>query len=112
MFVHGTIYTSSVSAAMMKPVRCEKCGGAYSYRMVRRGVGQGSTIYGIDSQGASDRSAANAQAKLHRLLQTGVDPVPCPHCGWLQREMVDEIHRRNYGWIKRLGWKIFLPFLP
>src|SRR3954470_24900177 len=112
VYVHVNTRTAAASEGRLMQVCCEKCGGIYRYRMVRRGVGKASTVYNIDLPGTAQRAARNAQKVLHRLLQKGIDPVPCPHCGWWQWHMVEEIHRRQFSWIGRLGWILFFVFVP
>jgi hypothetical protein len=112
MHVHGTIFTAAVSGTTMKQVHCQKCGNNYQYRMVRRGRGETSAAYNIGAGSAGERAARKAERALQRLLERGVDPVPCPYCGWMQSDMVREVHRRRYGWLVRLGKRSLLASSP
>jgi hypothetical protein len=95
----GRSYTAAVSGARIKEVRCEKCGQTYFYRLVRRGEGRGTSPYYLNNRGAERRAQAGAERKLAKLLERGVDPVPCPDCGWIQANMVREIRRRKLRWM-------------
>src|SRR5436189_1879758 len=99
----GKNYTAAVSGTSVKQVHCEQCGCDYFYRMVRRGEGRGTSPYYLDNKGAQRRAERNAQRKLEKLLRKGIDPVPCPDCGWFQRDMVREVRRRSQRWLLVIG---------
>ncbi len=101
MFVHVVHAETHAAAAVrraVRNVRCEKCGCDYRYEIVRRGVGKATTVNGIGVAKAKARAAVRAQKAVTRLLQSAVDPVPCPRCDWLQPGMFTEIRRRRVEW--------------
>jgi hypothetical protein len=71
-------YTSTMSGAVLKLVRCEHCGTEYVYKMQRMATGEGTSFLFLDNHGAADRAAARAEETLQRKLERGVDLVPCP----------------------------------
>lgn len=42
----------------------------------------------------------------------GVEPVPCPQCGWYQRDMVWEYRSRQLSWLPWVGLIWFLISAP
>jgi len=107
MFIYfATRYTASATGAATKLVTCEKCQCVYQYQLIRRGSGTGSAPYGL-GKGAAQRAAQRgAQKQLAKLLAKGVDPSPCPDCGWLQADMVRDILRRQARWLLVIAWLI------
>ena len=99
----GRSYTSSRTGTAVRHVKCEKCGCDYCYRLFRRGSGAASSRYGLDNKGAQTRAENVAAKKLQKLLLYGVDPVPCPDCGYFQAEMVEEYQSRFHGWLYGLA---------
>jgi hypothetical protein len=108
MFVHVHVetFTAARIGARTKYVHCEQCGTPYEYRCIRRAVGTGSATYGIGKERAQRKAAERAESLLEKRLLKGIDPVPCPSCGWVQREMVDELNRRQYRWMSWVGWTV------
>ena len=84
-----------VSGKVTKRVDCSNCGRSYEYEMSR-------VIMGNSSKDAANQAEADAQAlndantKLQAALADGCDPVACPSCGALTKEM------KTYRW-KRFG---------
>jgi hypothetical protein len=60
-------------------------------------------LYGIDEQGAADRAADAAAAKLQSALSGAFDVVPCPNCGTYQAEMVRFLKNSHLKWMAALG---------
>jgi hypothetical protein len=85
-----------VSGKVTKRVDCAGCGRSYEYDLSR-------TVMGSSSKQAATQSAAEAEAledantKLKAALANDCDPVCCPSCGALTKEM------KTYRW-KRFGW--------
>jgi hypothetical protein len=79
------------SGAVARNVKCEKCGRWYHYMLLREGTADAGRS---DESEAADAAAAWASYRLTRGLETGVDVVPCPDCGWVQAEMAGEARRR------------------
>ena len=94
--------------AQTKHVHCEQCGTEYEYQCVRRAVGSSSTPYGIRAEKARSKARAESEEKLRRRLVAGVDPVPCPHCGWFQHAMAAEMNRRRHRWMLWVGGTVAL----
>jgi hypothetical protein len=72
-------------------VKCEKCGRWYHYvltRQARAGARRGTP------DGAVEAAENLAVYRVMRGLETGVEVVACPDCGWVQGEMVAEAVRR------------------
>jgi hypothetical protein len=74
-----------------KVVCCEKCGRRYAYELKRRG-----------------RDAKH----LAQLLETGVEAVPCPACGWYQSDMIPAARRQHRRWMVYAGQCLTLGLVP
>jgi hypothetical protein len=96
-------YKAKVSGAVTKRVTCEKCSCAYAYEMVRQARGAGTSLYFLDNAGAENRAYAQANKRLRRAFERGVEPVACPDCGWFQSEMVEEARRRTLRVMKPIA---------
>ena len=104
MFIYvARNYTASIAGAVVRDVSCEKCGCAYHYRLIRRGQGTGTAPYYLGQGGAERRAQTGAINELEHSLAREIDPVPCPDCGWFQAEMVREIERRSFRWLKTVA---------
>ena len=79
--------------------------------MIRRGLAQSISVYGLGETGAKNQAQNAAAAKLAKLLQRQNDPVACPDCGWIQSYMVEDLRRRAHHWISKLGWFLGLLLL-
>jgi len=99
----GQNFTAAKTGTAVREVICEKCGCDYRYRLFRRGAGSGTSPYSMDNKGAQRRAENMAAKKLQKLLLYAVDPVPCPECGWIQADMVDEYQSRHHGWLYGLA---------
>jgi len=44
-----------------------------------------------------------AQLNARDLIERDTEPVPCPHCGWIQRQMVANLRKGKYRWISKLA---------
>jgi hypothetical protein len=71
------------SGSVVKQVKCENCSGEYVYLLRRT-----ATARAPCRQETVERQA---EEKLKRLLQRGFEVVPCPVCGWYQKEMVARV---------------------
>jgi Flp pilus assembly protein TadB len=84
MFVHlPPSMTVSVSASALRGIRCENCNAEYLYKMTRRAT---ETHTAPPNARAHVEKSVAKRAK--KSLKKGIDPVPCPACGYLQRNMV------------------------
>jgi hypothetical protein len=69
-----------------------------------------------DNQKVVDQTTARAEAKVASALEKELDLVPCPVCGWYQRNMIPEARRQRWRWMLHLGvcltlWAIPIPIL-
>src|SRR5438067_1764347 len=93
-------FSAACSGAVIRAVRCEKCGCEYFYRLKRYGAARTSSPYGLDNQRAAAQARIIAERTLAKHLRYDVDPVRCPDCEWYQAHMVAEIYRRRFGWLR------------
>jgi hypothetical protein len=104
---YGIDYTVTLSGSVLKVLRCEQCGTEYGYQMTRSAQGGGTSLLFLDNQGAQDRAAQAASARLVAKLENSCDPVPCPQCGWYQAEMIPRVRRLRYRWLQNTGIALF-----
>ena len=99
-------HTAIASGSKRKSVTCCSCGQQYSYIATRQGWGYGaSDPYFLFSKRAKRFAGLRASDRLAARLDRAVDPVPCPHCGTLQPNMV-----RSQRWRQREKVKTILFF--
>src|SRR2546423_14260027 len=107
MFIYvSRNYTATASETAVRAVLCERCGGEYFYSQYRFVTGKASAAYGIGGQLAARRAQDRAAKALDRTMGNSADPVPCPHCGWLQTSMVRFVRRQRLAWLQRLAWAL------
>src|SRR4051812_42118546 len=99
----GTNYTSTSVGDALRGVRCEQCGGGGFYTACRMTTGHGTSPYNLNNAGAAEQADAEAMARLDEALRNTTDPVPCPHCGWVQSSMMTDVRRRRCGWLKAVA---------
>lgn len=104
----GRQVTAWKSGAAFKYVDCEKCGQRYVYLLARKGTGNGFSVLWLDNNGATQRAFDQAEQNLNRLLQKGVDPAPCPHCGRIQTHMFKWSRPFYNRWMKRAAYALLL----
>jgi hypothetical protein len=97
-------YTVTTTGTVVKLVECESCKGEYVYQLTRRGAGTGTSMLFLDDAGAQQRAEHEARAALLEKLSLDCDPVPCPFCGWYQRDMVERVRRLRHRWLITAGW--------
>ena len=68
----------------MRNAKCEACNCEYVYQVTRRSAGSSTGFLNADYVAAQQ----SADKNLHNALAKACDPVPCPMCGWYQRNMV------------------------
>ena len=85
-FLGFTWYYSKGS--IIKFLRCEQCGKAYAYEMLR---------------GADGENFRLANMRLRSKLERSCDPVPCPDCGWYQQQMVHRLREKHLAWLQFLA---------
>ena len=79
-----------VSGERTKTHCCENCGVQYAYRMQREAECPIVSFLGLSTEKARKKAEEEATKILENTFRLGADPVPCPHCGWYQREMVSD----------------------
>src|SRR5262249_29495978 len=91
IYVSWTHFTSTASGHAVKFVTCENCPTEYAYLPDREVSGGGTTMYGMDEEGARSGARSAANATLAAVLKNDYDPVPCPACGHYQRYMFPKL---------------------
>jgi hypothetical protein len=91
----GNQYEYAHSASIRKEVVCEHCECRYGYEMTRSARSTGNSILWLDNEGARERARTRAIRRVERSLEQSCDLVPCPDCGWYQRDMVGKIRLRR-----------------
>lgn len=97
-------YYVRVTGREPKVVECEACRHGYVYFLKRAGYGQNTSVFFLDNAGAKARAADQAHAGLEAALATGIDPVPCPQCGWYQAEMVAQARAAHWAGLRYVGY--------
>jgi hypothetical protein len=87
-------YTAEAHASIPRDVVCEHCGQTYHYTMLARGEAKGYTVYGIAGGAAARAAQQDAAQRLRDDVRYGCNPVRCPNCRCLQRDMV-AVYRRG-----------------
>jgi hypothetical protein len=83
---------------VVRRVECERCHGPFEYVLQREAA--------LDTLPLPPlvRSAERiVRERVARKLSDGVDPHPCPACGWVQSAMVPELRRRFASSLRALG---------
>jgi hypothetical protein len=104
MYISWTDHTVTLSASVVKEVTCVKCRTCYCYAMKRTEFGTGTSVYGIDTQGAVDSAANRAAQKLQTALNDSFELVPCPNCGDYQPDMVTFLRNAQLKWLLIPAW--------
>jgi hypothetical protein len=105
---HGT--TEQAWGKTTKVVRCEACGRHYAYALHRTGRGHDKGEVGL---GWTNQVAlAKAKANLQKQLDTGIDVIPCPACGWYQSSMIPAARRRHCLWMYYFGLCLTIGLIP
>ena len=85
---------ATIDAQTLNAVQCEKCSQHFGYVLKRKVVGEVRTGLLNSTVDARNDARAAAAANVNAALND-IDPVYCPHCGWMQEEMVTR-YKRNY----------------
>ncbi|MBV9124625.1 MAG: hypothetical protein JO112_14810 [Planctomycetes bacterium] len=91
------------SGTALKWVACENCSTEYVYLLKRTGKGRWFVVSGKKQQGVEE-----AERRLRSRLANGVDPVPCPLCGWYQQHMLPRARDLRYKWMRTTAF-LLLP---
>src|SRR5262245_22850887 len=109
----GKSYKATTRTPTTRQVCCEKCGSRFSYTYLAKAVGEDGSLYFLDNEGAAARAVARAKSELKGELAHGTYMVPCPECGWYQKDMVREMRASRPlsiltgVWIAILGLSVF-----
>lgn len=98
MFIVLTFRHVAMTGETQREVSCEQCRHSFSYRLVRC-----SALDSVPLPNLVRRAEQICQDRVAKLLASGIEPVACPACGWMQSHMVRELRRRYAGWIKTIG---------
>jgi len=99
MIPYALTYYVRETGRLPRVVRCEQCDREYVYFLKRAGEGEGTSLLFLENAEAKERAARRARAELEAALAVGVDPVPCPRCGWYQAHMLPEARSRRHRWL-------------
>jgi hypothetical protein len=100
MIPYALTYYVRETGRLPRVVRCEQCDREYVYFLKRAGEGEGTSLLFLENAEAKERAARRARAELEAALAVGIDPVPCPRCGWYQSHMLPEARRRRHPWLR------------
>jgi hypothetical protein len=77
----GNKYTATRTNAFEMEYRCKRCGFTRDCTVVGVGMGQGSSAYFLDNEGAAERAETRAQSDAAKNAELTVKLCPCPKCG-------------------------------
>ena len=102
--VFGTDVEATLFGAQYRLVHCESCNEEFVTLVERRAIGRHSQLYSLTaSTYARETAMARAVAKLEKLLENDVEPVPCPNCGWYQPNMVKVLSKPKGALLRIFG---------
>jgi hypothetical protein len=84
-------------------VRCEKCDRNFYYKLICKAFGRANIVPLADPENSRRTALSRANQKLRELLETQIAPVPCPDCGWYQRDMVPLLRARQSPRLNKYG---------
>jgi hypothetical protein len=112
MIPYALTYTSTTRGRVPKFVDCEECGQKYVYFLERSASGEGTSFLFLENAEAQQRAEETAKADLTAELARGVDPVPCPRCGWFQKSMVKRARDLHRKWMITAGIVCLIAAIP
>jgi hypothetical protein len=95
----GRRYFVRTLGSAIKRVDCERCHTVYYYEIVRTGAGMGEAPYMLGQASAAQRAAAGAEASLRAALSTDTEPVACPTCSWVPKDVERNYRQTRFGWV-------------
>lgn len=95
----GSEISKTITGAALKEVRCEQCEYRYQYQIERKGTGESFAWLFIRTNVELSEAETRAARDLRRQLRKGHDLVPCPMCGFVQQEMVEQSRENAYEWL-------------
>lgn len=102
MIIFWKNFTATRFGVARRQVECEQCRAGYEYTLQRQVQGHGISWYCLMNDWAAEVAESRASARLAKALAYEVDPIPCPACGYFQRNMVREARRRCLKW---MSWR-------
>jgi hypothetical protein len=87
----------TAKATTLKLVSCANCQQPFGYLLDVEATGEDVDLLGLDHQRSLKRARAQAKQRIVQKGHTGFRPVPCPHCGFYQDEMAQQL--REKGWV-------------
>ncbi len=84
-------------------VRCEKCERKFYYKLICKAFGRANLVPLADREDTRRTALGRAKQKLRELLETQIVPVPCPECGWYQRDMVPLLRAQQSPRLNKYG---------
>jgi hypothetical protein len=78
-----------------KRVTCSGCVQQYEYVAIRQGRGYSCHLPFCFQERADRKALERARKRLTIRLERAIDPVPCPHCGILQPNMIRPKRRKE-----------------
>jgi hypothetical protein len=94
-----TTYTSVSEGRRDKRVQCERCQAEYVYTLSRTAIAQRSRYLSIGGASAEQSASDEASRELIYGLHFGVDPRPCPRCGYFQSSMQEAAESLRLRWL-------------
>jgi hypothetical protein len=94
--------SSTKKGTIVKTTPCESCGVEYLYKMSRSAEGNANWLTGGHRQ-----AKIRAEQSLFLKLRLDCDPVPCPSCGWYQKEMIAHAKRTRHRWMRPVAFMLF-----
>ena len=94
------VATAEHTGVVSRNVRCERCKEPYCYEL--RHTARGSARAGTE-ESAVEQAKARAESHVMAALCEGTEIVPCPMCGWLQRDMVRQVQLKRVKWMLWIG---------
>jgi hypothetical protein len=106
----GTIAAMPVLVVFLSPCLIVPLGGGFILVMRFRtaGVGPLGSLLRASGEAGDEDCDISANKKLREALLNGAEPVPCPKCGWYQKDMVREYRSRQYSWLTLIGVAVLL----
>jgi hypothetical protein len=98
----------TVTRSVCRHISCESCGRGYSFIDEKTVMRAAHSAYMLDNEGAARVAREDAEREADRLLASEIGPVPCPHCGWYQRAMIQTLRLARYTWVPRAVWVLAL----
>jgi hypothetical protein len=84
----GKTFTHTNSGSAPRAVICEQCNCKYFYQLTRTTRSSTNSPFRMLDERAQQVAEERAKESLKTALESDIDPVACPKCGWVQEDMV------------------------